>query len=844
MKKKGEIFSALLTEAIREVKRLESKPIGIIQDELGHAIGKKNGSLVEYWRKGNLPARVADFEGVTRKLIQRTGFELPWLKDLCASVDYPFTRKLCDELFGSEDGIEEAEEGGSLREEKRPFHLPQTLPQATALPQGSIMPLARNRFFVGRTHNLQRLAQIFNRSNLASVGQGAIATASGLGGVGKTQLACEFVHRYGQFFAGGVFWLSFEEPEAIPSQIAKCGGAAGLNLSEHFHELGLDDQVRLVTGAWQQDIPRLLVFDNCEDEALLEQWRPVTGGCRILITSRRNQWDPIFGIEQILLTSLFRHESVALLRKLSREEGNEDVFDLIAKEVGDLPLALHLAGRYLYLHRRSLTPQEYLDQLTQPDLIDHPSFKMSGVSPTGHVQHVAKTFSLSFNQLKMEDPIDALAHAILVRAAHFAPGEPIWFELLVKMVQYQSFPPPSKIDVDQAISRLLDLGLLEDDDQATFRMHRLIAAFVRHNARDAIEATIEAVENVVFDETARVNEAGHPVPLLSWHLHLRYVTDAAQMRENLRGAQLCHAMGVHLMQIGEFAKAIAYFERALDICKKLDEENTLFLAETNHYLGRTYREIDNLTEAMRYLSEAQTMRESALGVERVETAHTYNEIARCYLQQGETSVAYDFLEKAYQIAQQSVGEQNKFTAEFANNLGIVAARLNGYEDGLALIENALRIRLEILGEHHPMTALSYNNMGYIYRGLGKFEEALPYYERALQTRETIFGEKHPSTAETLNNLGNLLRKTKQFDAARGYLQRSLAAYEAVFDPEHQDIAFPLYNLGCVLASQGSYFQAKDKLERAFKIRQRAYGDEHSLTIKVKEKLAAIRPGPR
>ncbi|MEZ4659844.1 MAG: hypothetical protein R2911_19995 [Caldilineaceae bacterium] len=34
----------------------------------------------------------------------------------------------------------------------------------------------------------------------------------------------------------------------------------------------------------------LLVFDNCEDPALLAQWRPTSGGCCVLVTSRRGRW--------------------------------------------------------------------------------------------------------------------------------------------------------------------------------------------------------------------------------------------------------------------------------------------------------------------------------------------------------------------------------------------------------------------------------------------------------------------------------------------------------------------------------------------------------------------------
>src|SRR6185503_8478815 len=122
-------------------------------------------------------------------------------------------------------------------------------------------------------------------------------------------------HRYGQHFVGGVFWLSFATADGVPAEVALCGGASGLDLRPDFANLPIDEQVRLVLAAWQRPTPRLLIFDNCEDPALFDQWRPKSGGCRVLVTSRRSQWDAALGIYALPLETLPREESVALLRK-------------------------------------------------------------------------------------------------------------------------------------------------------------------------------------------------------------------------------------------------------------------------------------------------------------------------------------------------------------------------------------------------------------------------------------------------------------------------------------------------------------------------------------------------
>ena len=313
----------------------------------------------------------------------------------------------------------------------------ETIPDPAPLPPGSRMPLRRNPLFVGREADLRALATALKGGETAAIGQ--TAAISGLGGMGKTQLASEFVHRYGQFFAGGVFWLSFADPAAVPTEVAACGGPGALALHPEFHTLPLADQVQLVQAAWQSPLPRLLVFDNCEDEALLAQWRPPHGGCRVLVTSRRAQWEASLGVQRCPWASSDGTRVSRCCATIARTSSADDTdLEAIAAELGDLPLALHLAGSFLARYRQAITPTAYLAQLRQPDLLAHRSLQgwklTRELSPTQHEQHVARTFALSYDRLDPADPTDASALALLARAAHFAPGQPIPRDLLLATI--------------------------------------------------------------------------------------------------------------------------------------------------------------------------------------------------------------------------------------------------------------------------------------------------------------------------------------------------------------------------------------------------------------------------
>src|SRR5262249_12403092 len=131
---------------------------------------------------------------------------------------------------------------------------------------------------------------------------------------------------------------------------------------------------------------RLLILDNVEDPQLLAaDWRPKTGGCHILITSRKLNWRGTGQVTPLTLGGPPRaQELLLLLAARAGEQGtdalladamNAQAANAICDELEDLPLALTVAGAYLQAAAVSLPG--YLARLQQAreqeTLLDHPS---------------------------------------------------------------------------------------------------------------------------------------------------------------------------------------------------------------------------------------------------------------------------------------------------------------------------------------------------------------------------------------------------------------------------------------------------------------------------------------
>ncbi len=692
-----------------------------------------------------------------------------------------------------------------LVERTSPSTLPtDQVPPRAPLPSGSRMPLHRNPLFVGRASDLRTLARWFNQRDVVAI--------SGMGGIGKTQLANTFVHRYGQFFAGGVFWLSFADPEDVPNEVATCGGVGFMDLRPDFADLKFEQQVQAVRAAWQRPLPRLLVFDNCEDPELLVAWRPTSGSCRVLLTSRRAEWDSALDVQTLPLQVLQRPDSVQLLRSHRPDFSADDpVLDTIAAELGDLPLALHLAGAYLQRYQHALAPADYLAELRNAKLVNHRSLQNGGISPTGHAQHVGRTFALSFERLNPASTTDQHATALLARAAVFAHGESIPRDLLLATMN--DVPSqPTATEREDALARLLELGLLEINDATSVRIHQLLAAFVEQRLVDT--ATQHAVERAVTRMANEINERGDIPALTPMLRHMRHLADQALPRGDVSAASLCVTLGQALWLFARYDQAQRYLEHALTIYQQQPEPCPLDIAGCYNLLGLIHQLQSRTVEAQQFFESALRIWEQELGTEHATTATEYNNLGYLLLLLGDYPKAQRYLQRGLQVRKKWYGLCHRETARSIHNMGYLLLRRGRYYSAMRYFRLALRIREQVLATNHISTATTLTVLGEVAFWLADYCRAEEYHQRALAMRQAIVGDTHHYTAESLYNLGRVRRVLGDYAQAHRLLDATLTVDLVEIGELHRETLLGLGEIGRLLCDEGRYEEAAQYFERA------------------------------
>lgn len=740
------------------------------------------------------------------------------------------------------------------------------------------VPYKQNRYFTGQEETIRQLHQALRSVN--TVGLTQAQGISGLGGIGKTQIAVEFAYRYGMEYEA-VFWVRADSVTALISSFLDIARLLQLpERQEHDQRVIIEAVLRWL----RLHTHWLLIFDNVDDLKLAERFLPITGPGHLIFTTRAraladfarrleiSQMDPETGA----LLLLRRAELLPLQVRLSgASRQDRDLACTIARELGGLPLALDQAGAYIKETPSTLARYLLLYQQRRADLLNSPGAEQQDYPAT-----VATTWSLSFEKVAQANPA---ATDLLTLCAFLAPdvipeniftlSAPFLGDLLGPVAANQH-------QFDLACREALRFSLISrEGDDETLTMHRLVQEILRENTpaekqdgwrllpavfskQKTITTRLEWKQRAVLAvhvASPNVKDADAWPACDVWVPHALVCANWIEQEHfsNQESTDLLNYAGFYLDARARYTEAETVYRHNLSIYEEQFEPTHPYIAQALNNLAALYEHQGNYTAAEPLLKrvlaiieqqlrhshsfskiklnnqseiygDQQTWKENAefrrlliIREQDLETALN-NLAANCH-SLGKYAEAEALYQRAQAISQQHTGAESSEEAQTLSNLGTLYVEQRRYGEAEQLLKRALAIQQRHLRNMHPITAEILNNLGELYAFQGNVKEAEPLLKQALEMREKVLGATHPNTAISFDNLAVLYYEQGKYQAAEPLWKKALLVWE---QHDHPEAAKSLNNLAELYKAQKRYEEAEPLLERAVAICERLSGINH------------------
>ena len=702
------------------------------------------------------------------------------------------------------------------------------------------VPFPRNPFFTGRDHILDQLHTLLTNEPTSAALTPSVAL-SGLGGIGKTQLALEYAYQHRSAYTA-VLWVESETQASLTTSFVRIAGF--LTLSEQTEE----DQSKIVAAVlrWLHQQKRwLLVFDNVEDLALIKPFLPANDWGAVLLTTRLQALGTL--AQRVDLSPLTHLEGynflLARTNRLRQHGGHATTHSqekaaaqAIVTEMGGLPLALEQAAAYidatgcsfsLYLHRL---------QNMQHDLLNRHELS------SDHPLSVSQTFIIAFEQVGQRNQL-----AIeLLRVCAMLQAEAIPEELFIvgaahMGAQFEALST-NLVHFDQALAVLRRLSLVQRQvETRTLSLHRLVQAVVRQQMSK--QEQIVWLRRVI----AAINTAIPEEPYEAWsqcERLLPHLLACATMLSDQQGG--CN-LGKVLRKAADYLRERIQYEQAESLYKRAlriwEQENPPDHREGMHALnglaGLCY-ERAQFEQAEALYQRAWSIGERVLGAVHCEGATSLNGLATVSLRKGKYERAEKLYQQALHMRKQIWGSEHPDVAASLNNLAYLNATLGKHEQAEQFYQQAVRIYQQALGVDHPLVAYPLHGMAHLYAMQEKYEQAEPLYQQAGHIYERALGAEHPLVAYSLNDLAKIYTEQNRYEEGETLYLQAAQIWEQAWGPEHLLIADVFDHLAGLYIKQGKDEKAEPLYQQALCIREQHLGRQHPETAETVYHLAVFR----
>jgi tetratricopeptide (TPR) repeat protein len=690
---------------------------------------------------------------------------------------------------------------------------------------------ARNAVFTGRAEVLEQLHDRLNSSSVAVVAPMAL---HGLGGVGKSQIALEYAHRYMADY-DLVWWINAEQDELINPVLAPMAQSLGVRSRDSIPETAQAVREALRLGRPYERW--LLVFDNADNPSEVKDFFPGGSFGHVIVTTRNPAWSMV--AEPLEIDVFSRNESLDLLRRrvptLSAAEATE-----VAELLGDLPLAIEQASAWLA--ETGMSAAEYVNQLKS-----HLVLQLDQIQPSDYPTTVAATFRLSSDRLRERSPGAA---RLLELCAYFSP-DPISLSLIYSDEMIDSLVSHDARLQERSVLAVLIRDLTRfslakiDRGSNTLEVHRLVQAVVRAHMPDLQyrEDTAHEVHRILVGARPRQGGTDDPENWPRYDLiwpHLSGSEAATCDFEDTRRLLIDRVR--YLWKRGEYEEALEAgreFEEQWRRKIGIDHRQTLHL---RFQIANVLRSAGRSQEAYELDKDIFEKQEASLGGSHPHTLQTAGSIAADLRALGKFGEALAMDQETYNQLRYTVGPDEPNTLSAANNLAVDLRLVGSFTRARDIDAETLADRRRVLGEEHPYTLHSTGMLGRDMRELGEYAESTDLLTATLDRYRAKLGDDFVDTLRTAKSLAVSLRKMGRVTEAFRLTSTTYERYKTSYGDSQPDALACQLNLACDLSALEDKTAAHETAGQVLRVYEATLGTGHPFTLAARNNISTYLRG--
>ncbi|XP_046402461.1 uncharacterized protein LOC124168332 [Ischnura elegans] len=731
--------------------------------------------------------------------------------------------------------------------------------------------------FVGRARELSTISKALHGNK--KVQSAAVITNSAsishLGGVGKTELAKQFVFHHSSEYEN-IIWINAESLAAMANSFHRLAfvelGISEVNSQGKTKRLeSVVDEVYSIL--WGKK--SIFIFDNADKmkvekdaDAEIQVYMPkcsLESKHSMLITSQSSNWGDL---KPITLIALAERESLEFVEKsinLSKTSEKAQAKNLV-KALRYYPLALRLAVSYIVnaneekmMLGKNFTIADYMElfQDARANLYD---YAINIEDTDSYSKIIGTTWKIIVDDIVRKTD-HKLAEELLYMISYCAPhdvslenlqamlgvtDETAVLRALRQLQQYSAVEIiGSKVSAHRLVQLLTRLRLKRENKEEEILRRMLETApkldeeniisiwkfsSSNKNLTKAFGYLVSNVINRLFDNfnLKEVLSFGRK-SILAMGKHLgtdhSFVLEAKQSLAQI------------LDQIGDYEGALMQYEELYQKYEKTLGKSNHKTIQMKHSIANMMYNLGNYYEALDYYKSMHNQVIGTHGEDSPDALNLKQNIANVLCNLGEVTQSLKLYHEVHEKLKFSVGEFDINTLNAKKNIASVLEKLGDYYEALNNYEEVYHHLKTILDKDDPLTLKTKHSIASLLDQIGRHEEALRAFKDVNKIYEMKYGEQHPESMNTKFSIANILFKLERN-------QEALESYESVYllikhayGEKHEKAIHAKFCIAQVLGSLEKHEKAIGCYREVYEHFRKSLGERHPKVLHMKQSIA-------